>query len=98
MALLTAGSSTTTVLRTVQYFQGMSTADLAALNALVVNGSQAKLLGFPLNPIVSQGLIYYGNRGSLKLNAGDWLVADPVTGYPFIVPNSVVVGGSFVHS
>lgn len=98
MALKTGGSSTTTVLNAIQWFSAMNVQDLAAFNALVTSAADGdNSLARPL-PTVSQGMIYYGNRGSLKLNEGDWLYIDPTTGWPFVIPDAVVAGGHFVHT
>lgn len=100
MALLTGGSSTTTVLNAVQWFSAMNVQDLAAFNALITYAAldgESAVTTKPV-PTVSRGVLYLSGRGQIKLSEGDWLYIDPTTGWPFVIPNVVVAGGHFVHT
>lgn len=106
-AIKTGGTSTTAVLQALQWQPSTETpggtgwiTDLAAMNAYVTGQFAHNATASNIYPIprVVNGVLYFEGRGQLKINQGDWLYVDPVTGYPFIVPQFVVTAGSFVHS
>ena len=98
MALLTAGSSTTSVLSALQYI-GASTSvvDLAAFCALCkddVNVTHPALPG----TVDITGILHVPNRGAIPLIINDWLVVDPAVGFPFVISNGAMSGADWVHS
>ena len=97
MALKTAGTSTTTVLSALAWNTAMDRTDLAALNALVSQYEKVNTIKRP-TPVITQGLVHYPERGSLKILPGDYLAVDPVSGYFIIIDAHAMTGGSFVHS
>jgi hypothetical protein len=47
-------------------------------------------------PRLSNGVLYYEGRGQIKMQPGDFLYVDPVTGWPIVIPAFVKAGGSFI--
>ena len=97
MALLTAGTSTTTVLRALAWNTNLNVTDLAALNALA-QMEQVSAPAYPPTPIFQNGMIYFPMRGALRLFPGDYIVADPASGWCTVWNAAAIAGGSFVHS
>lgn len=97
MALLTAGTSTTTVLRALVWNTNLNAADLAALNALAQT-EQVTAPAYPPTPVFQNGMLYYPARGALRLFPGDVIAADPVSGFWTFWNGAAQTGGSFVHS
>ncbi|PWT78217.1 MAG: hypothetical protein C5B60_01515 [Chloroflexi bacterium] len=98
MALLTAGTSTTTVLRALQWNRNMNPTDLAALHALCTLSYTSANPAYNPGMVFDRGMVYYPNRGALRLFDGDYIIADPVSGFYWPVNGAAFTGGSFVHS
>lgn len=97
MALRTAGSSTTVVLRTLQWVPGMSQIDIAAFNALCKDDVNIAHPVMP-NRFVAQGILYVPNRQPIYLRPNDWVVVDPATGFPFVLANGAMSGANWIHT
>ncbi len=97
MALLTAGTKTTSSLSALQYkSSGMNQTDFAALCALI---KQYNVNGTPIAPgALSMGgqLFFPNGRGMCEVRNLDWMVVDGA-GYPQVIPNSVF-STSWQHS
>lgn len=103
MALKTFGTSAATSLLTVQFNPSagvMTDSDLALFNAQIQPnfGGPNPLSGKMGTYVSRDGQFYLPNIGWVRIRAGDWLVVDATTGYPFILPNNTVVSGPYVHS
>jgi hypothetical protein len=83
--------------------------DIATINALigqwVINagvGGQGKQLTPAQNPqnagFFQGGQLVIPGRGMLKLQNGDYVAVDPVTGWPILLSNQAAQGASFVHT
>lgn len=101
MALLTAGTANTTVLRTLQFQPTMGTGqskatDLAALVAGIKGSATDKAI---ITHFDQTGILYIpGKRGFITCQPGDYVAYDPVTGWPIVISAAAMTGGSFVHS
>ena len=99
-AIKTAGTDATTSLKALQWQPSSEVAavgatgwitDVAAMSAYATlqgtgptgYGSTTK---FPI-PRISNGVLYIEGYGQLKLQKGDWLVVDPISGWPIVIPN-----------
>jgi hypothetical protein len=101
MALLTCGTAAVGSLRALAWSTNMNTADLAALNALCTYEQSSASGGaapYMPQPVFDRGLIYYPMRGALRIFPGDYIVADPVSGFYQIINAAGFTGGSYVHS
>lgn len=94
MALQTAGTSTTSVLRTIKWTTNMNAADLATFNAFATY-DYTNTIKKP-TPTLTQGMLWDPERGSQKLFPGDYVVVDPVSGLVFTISAAAAAGGSFV--
>lgn len=102
MALLTGGTTSTTVLNGLKVDAAMGTgaanaANLASLNALIKKQNTAGMrepTAFTL-----QGLLYLpGGRGVIQCKPGDYIMVDPTTGWPIVISGFASSGGGYVHS
>lgn len=98
MALLTGGTSTTTVLKALLVSGSMNAADLAAF---------AQSIKQQVNPVhnvepggfnTSGQLILPGGRGIINCKAGDYVMVDQTSGWPIVVSAFAIAGGHFIHS
>lgn len=98
MALLTGGSSTTTVLDALAFNPGdPAPHDVGSLANLIMDDQNPKATIMP-TAFSYTGLLFVPNRGVLRCLKGDYVMVDPVTGWPILVSGAAVTGGSFVHS
>ena len=85
------------------------TADLQTMMAYVTgeaNIAQGNSHKFFAIPRVSNGVLYFEGRGQTKLfpktpiRPADWLIADPISGYMFVLPDYVftIASNVFTHS
>lgn len=102
MALLTAGTSTTTVLRALQFQSNMGSgaskaADLASLTQLIKG--QGGIHRVDPTAFDQTGILYLpGRKGTIQCAPGDYVYVDPVSGWPIVISAYAVSQGSFVHS
>jgi len=96
MATRTLGTAATTTLTALQYLSGMVPADLATMNAGILNDK----VGMPpfANCFTSNGTLYVPNRGTLQLIPGDFVAFDPATGFPILLSAAAAAGASYVHT
>lgn len=91
MATLTAGTATTTNLVALQYPSfsrtTFSEADIAAINALIINDQDPALV-WP-GAFTRGGLLFIPNRGVLKMLPGDWVAVTP-EGWPILLTDNVL--------
>lgn len=107
MALLTLGTNGTTTLSALQYKPGvggnggMSAADFAALNALILPQGSAPTLGYKYEfRLGSEGELFLpGKKGVIRLAAGDYIGVD-ANGWPIVVSSQSIASGStsWTHS
>lgn len=103
MALLNAGTATTTTLKALLVAGNNSTPgtniqNVAAFNAYAKN-QDAAAKSLQTTIYMTNGLLYLpGNRGVIQCLPGDYVMIDPVSGWPIMVSANAVAGGSFVHS
>jgi len=101
MSVLTAGTSTTTVLKSLQFQSTMGTgqskaADLATLVQLIKGSPSSKSISTHFD---QTGILYLpGHRGIITCQPGDYIAVDPVSGWPIVISAAAMTGGSFVHS
>ena len=109
MALKQIGTTNTTTLRGLVYQPaGMSTADVATLNAalrddpVTTYGNSTTNENYP--PLASTGTgynnmslfephcgqLFIPSRGFVKLFPGDFLIYDPITGFPFVISGAAM--------
>ena len=103
MALKTFGTNATNSLRAVQFYASsdkMTDSDLALFNALVQpNYGGSNPNSGKLGTYVSRdGQLYIPRQGWVKVFAGDWLVLDQTTGWPFVLSANAVTSGPYTHS
>jgi hypothetical protein len=101
MATKTFGTSANNSLTALQYSAGadMLDADIATICANIKDDVLSGHLVIP-GSWSRNGLLYIPNRGVLKLQPGDWIAVDTNSGFPIVVPNSVVGAGGtpWAHS
>jgi len=104
MALLTLGTNATTTLSAIQFLSGMTVADLATLNAAILNdGTQmgggaaanAAPSAKPIWPgaLTTDGKLFIPNRGVLQVLPGDYIGVD-ANGWPILVSANAIAGGA----
>ena len=98
MALKTAGTTSTTALKALQYI-GVSTAeaDLAAFCALCLDDVNVTHPAIP-GTVEIMGILHIPNRAAVPLRVNDWLVVDPATGFPFVISAAAMAGADWTHS
>jgi hypothetical protein len=96
MALLTGGSSTTSVLAGIKALVGTATAaDGAALRANILDDLN---VAHPIWPdAYHSGRLFIPNRGVLKVLPGDYVFYDP-NGWPILVSANSIAGSGWSHS
>ena len=96
MALLTLGTTSTTVLRGLLVSGNMNATDLAAFN----NGiKKQNALGMIEPTAYNQGVLFLpGGRGAVTCRPGDYIAYDPTTGWPIVISSFASSGGGYVHS
>lgn len=95
MATKTLGTNATSTLTAVQWFPGMTPADLATINALI----RPDITGHPTGNSYFEAAGFLnvpGGRGRLKLQPGDWIGVDGA-GWPVVVSNNIIAT-SWTHS
>lgn len=101
MATLTFGTAATSSLTALQFSPGadMLDADIATICLNIKNDVLSGHLVIP-NSFSRNGQLFIPNRGVLKLYPGDYVAVDTNSGWPIIVPSSVVAAGSspWTHS
>lgn len=100
MALVTLGTAATTTLSAVRWNQAAAPADLAALSALIKyqDGIPSAPKYQPIPVVTSQGLIFWSDRGALKLFPGDYIGVDPNTGQWILLTAATAAAASWVHT
>lgn len=101
MATKTFGTNANNSLTALQYSAGadMLDADIATICANIKDDVLSGNLVIP-GSWSRNGLLYIPNRGVLKLRPGDWIAVDTNSGFPIVVPASVVAAGGtpWAHS
>lgn len=95
MATKTLGTNATTTLTAVQWFPGMTPADLASINALIT----PDITGQPDTNswFTAEGQLFLPDgRGVINLLPGDWVGVDGA-GWPVVVSNNIIAT-SWTHS
>ena len=103
MALLTGGTSSTTVLKSLLVSGSMGAgstgaANVAAYNALIKDQTTANNLLKNTAFTLTGTLILPQSRGAIQCLPGDYIMVDPTSGWPIVVSAAAISGGSFVHS
>lgn len=102
MALLTLGTNADNTLSAIQFIYGMTAADLATLNAAILNdGTQAGGVANaapsakPIWPggLTTDGRLFIPNRGFVKVFPGDYIGVD-ANGWPILVSANAIAGGT----
>lgn len=102
MATKTLGSNNNNTLTALQYVHGMVAADLATINAAILNdgqGSGGNVYAAPsAKPIwpgafTTDGKLFVPNRGVLRVLPGDWIGVD-ANGWPILVSANAIAGGA----
>ena len=104
MALKTLGTNANNTLSAIKFLHGMTVADLATLNAAILNdGSQAgggalakaAPSAKPIWPgaLSTSGKLYIPNRGVLQVLDGDWIGYD-ANGWPILISANAIAGGA----
>ena len=100
MALLTGGTTSSTVLRGLKVTGSMNATDVATFNADVL--AQPGVGTYqPIEPtaFMKQGLLFLpGKRGTIQCNPGDYIFVDPTTGWPIVISGFASSGGGYTHS
>lgn len=102
MATLTMGTSSTTTSIPVAvpykpgYGSGISAADIATI-ALAIKDDKGNLHSIWPGAFSSSGLLYYPNRGVLKVLPGDYVGVDS-NGWPVLVSAYSIATGGWTHS
>ena len=101
MATKTAGTNATTTLTALQFQpglgSGMSAADIATMNQLILNDAN-RLLAPVGGSFDSSGILTLpNNRGTVKMYPGDWLCIDS-RGWPIIVSKDAMTSGPWTHT
>ena len=99
-AIVACGTTTTTALTDGIKFvpgwnSGMSAADVATM-ALAIKNDQVNGLPVYPNAFSSNGILYVPNRGQLQLLPGDYVMVDPITGWPILVSSLAITHASSV--
>lgn len=100
MALLTGGTTGTTVLAAQVFYHALvntAPADLAAMAAKIKNDINS---AHPVMPgaYASNGLLLIPNRGTLKMRQGDYVMIDD-RGWPILLSADTIANGtSWTHS
>lgn len=102
MALLTGGTLASTTLKALLVSGAMAgtsskAQDVAAWNALVLAQNAAGNT-IPTSFEVSGKLFLPEKRGVIQCLPGDYIMVDPVSGWPIVVSAKAITGGNFVHS
>ena len=101
MATNTFGTASTTSCTALQFSPGsMLQADVATIQQIINNDALTAGVSqdWP-GAFSTQGQLFIPNRGLLILQAGDWVVVDPNTGWPFVVPASLASNtAGWIHS
>ena len=107
MATKTLGTSTTSGLTAVPYLRGwnsgVSAADMGTMARAIKNDGYISLTvqggnhGIWPEAFSENGLLYYPNRGVLKVLPGDWVGVD-ANGWPVLVSKYSIATGGWTHS
>ena len=101
MATKTFGTAAVGSLTALQFSAGADMLD-ADIATLCQNIKDDVLSGHLViaNSFSRNGQLFVPNRGVLKLLPGDWVAVDVNSGFPIVVPNSVVAAGGtpWTHS
>lgn len=100
MALLTGGTTSSTVLRGLKVTGSMTAADVATFNADVLSQpGTGTYQSIEPTSFSLEGLLYLpGKRGVIQCNPGDYIFVDPTTGWPIVISGFASSGGGYVHS
>ena len=101
MALKQIGTTNTTTLRGLVWQPGgMSTADVASFMAALKDDTPVSNSKENLPPSTKQvitscyepgsGRLFIPGRGMLKLYPGDFMIYDPITGFPFVISGNAM--------
>ena len=103
MATHTLGTNANTSLTAVTYhgaYAGLAQADLASINAAILNDQNPRHLAAQLSGMggfVREGLLYVPNRGVLRILEGDVVAVDETTnvGWPILVSKQAIASGAW---
>ncbi len=97
----TLGTTAQTSLTAVQflpgYGSGVTTADVAAINALIKNDINVAHPLIPGSFDMSNSRLYIPNRGILKVLPGDYIGVSS-RGFPYLVSKDDITNGNWVHT
>lgn len=101
MATITLGTTATTSLGTAikflpGYGSGMSAADIASMALAIKDDINTTHPIWP-GAFSANGLLYYPNRGVLKILPGDYVGVDS-QGWPVLVSANSIANAAWVHS
>ena len=96
MALKTLGTSATTSLSAQIFTRQMAAADIAAIKLGIKDDITNT---HPVWPgAFEDGLLYFPNRGVLRVRPGDYVGFDPTTGWPILLSAYAIASGPWPHS
>lgn len=100
MALLTGGTTSTSVLRGLKVIGAMAAADVAAFNLYVLSqpGTGTFQRVEPTAFSVQGLLSLPEKRGVIQCLPGDYIFVDPTTGWPIVISGFASSGGGYTHS
>lgn len=84
MALLDGGTDATTSLKAWLVTRGADTANIALINAGILNDQNVAHPLFP-TALMTSGILTIPNRGQLQCLPGDYIMFDETTGWPILV-------------
>jgi len=110
MATATGGTAAATSLTALQFAGALAPADIGSINNAIwddwvntypnnptaaLNTIPAFAKVVPSGQFAQTGLLFIPNRGVLRCQPGDWVMVDPVSGWPVLVSRTAMgVGGS----
>ena len=109
MATTTGGTTTTTALTSLQFTGALLPADIATINNMIFDDRQNVYPNNPTGPLnviaaaaqvngfsfAHTGLLSIPNRGVLRMQPGDYVMIDAVSGWPILVSRTAIgVAGS----
>lgn len=97
MATRTLGTNANSSLTAIKFDQGVVDADFATIALGIKNDV---INGQPVFPgaFSRKGLLYFPNRGVLKVLPGDYVGFDSTTGWPILLSALAIASGPWTHS
>ena len=100
MALLTGGTTSSTVLRGLLITGSMNATDVATFNADVLSQpGTGTFQRIEPTAFAKQGQLFLPEkRGVIQCLPGDYIFVDPTTGWPIMISKFASSGGGYTHS